>query len=315
MRKYLLTPLVLSLCLSAPRAQDWVPVTLPTGDNITGIEFLHPDTGFLSIQPGDLGRTYDGGRTWTIHPVALDLALEDVSFANAKLGLVCGKAGALYRTSDGCERWESVSPVGRDSTVAFFSVKFIDPRTALVTGMSRHEETPWSGIAYRSLDGGATWTRLEPMGLMYSEIFYSPTAGLVFPALGLLNRSDDKGKSWRQNGAIESALNRSVAVAGDLIVLVGPKGFLAVSRDNGKTWKKIEQDVERTFVAVTAIDDRTVFVAGPNSLMLRSSDGGETWTQELLARSFDVLDLARAGSRLYAVGTDGAVIYKELGRK
>lgn len=314
MRKYLLIVLTLSFFGPAAQAQNWEAVMLPTEDDITGIEFISPDTGFLSIASGEIGRTYDGGATWTIHPVALDLSLEDISFANADLGLVCGKNGVLFRTTDGGTIWESVSPVPGDTGVSFFSVEFFDSRTALVTGMSREEETAYAGIAYLTNDRGVTWSLLDPMGLGYSEILYSPETGVAFPAFGLVNRSMDKGKTWRQISAIEDGLSRDIAIAGDLIVLVGPNGFIGVSRDGGKTWTKTEQDPGRTFLTVAAIADRTIYVGGTKALMLHSSDGGETWNQDLLARSFDVFDLEHVGNRLFAVGSDGAVIFKELSR-
>ncbi len=311
MRKLLLL-LSLTLIAGSAFAQGWQVVNLPTTDNLTGIDFVTPTVGFASTTAGEVARTLDGGQTWSMRRVAFDTPLEDVSFAGTKLGVACGKAGALYRTTDGGETWTSVSPVRGDSTQHFFSVELFDNLTGLAIGLDRTSPNPYGSMGYRTTDGGRTWKKLEPMGMGYSEVFYSPAAGVAFPCIGQLLRSSDKGQTWRRLQAISDGIARDLDILGEVVLVAGPAGFIGISRDGGKSWTPMKQKADRMFFAAALAAPNIGFVGGANSAMLITTDGGQNWTDELLSRSFDILDITVVGKRVYAVGSGGAMIYKDL---
>lgn len=311
MRKLLLL-LPLLLIAGPAFAQGWQAVNLPTTDNLTGIDFVSPTTGFASTAGGEVARTTDGGRTWSMRRVADDTQLEDVSFADPKLGVACGKAGALFRTTDGGETWTGVSPVRGDTTQHFFSVELFDNLTGLAIGLDRSSANQFGSMGYRTADGGKTWKKLDAMGMGYSEVFYSPEAGVAFPTIGQLLRSSDKGKTWRRLQAISDGIARDLDIVGEVVLVAGPGGFIGVSRDGGKSWNRVKQAQDRTFFSVALAAPNIGFVAGANSVMLATTDGGLNWSEELLSKSFSVLDMTVVGKRVYAVGSGGAMIYKDL---
>lgn len=188
---------VLAVFMVAPvaAAQDWNQVKTPIKENINGLYFVHPDTGFLVTSDGKLARTFDGGRSWDVFDAALGISLEDLHFFNSDTGFVCGSRGTIKITYDGGYTWTDKSLP--DTNCWLFDIEMLDRQTGLATGMTRTKEAPLGGLAVRSTDGGKTWSALKPMGLGYSEILYQPGGTLFFLSYGKLNYSNDKGKSWQ----------------------------------------------------------------------------------------------------------------------
>lgn len=123
-------------------------------------------------------RTKDGGRTWQklglektehVHRIVLHPTRPEVAFV-AALGTTWGENDerGLFRTTDGGASWQKVLFV--DGKTGCCDV-VMDPRNPdkLFAGMWQHRRSAWdfhsggpgSGL-YRSLDGGTTWTKLEP---------------------------------------------------------------------------------------------------------------------------------------------------------
>jgi Photosynthesis system II assembly factor YCF48 len=57
----------------------------------------------------------------------------------------------------------------------------------------------------------------------------------------------------------------------------GDKGLLAVTKDGGITWRKIDLGIEETFYIAAALDEKNAWVAGEKGLIFETSDSGETW--------------------------------------
>ncbi len=71
----------------------------------------------------------------------------------------------------------------------------------------------------------------------------------------------------------------SSARAGDRLVAVGEFGHVALSDDNGKTWRQAKTvPTQSTLTSVVFIDDKTGWAAGHDKTIMVTGDGGETWT-------------------------------------
>ena len=107
--------------------------------------------------------------------------------------------------------------------------------------------------------------------------------------------------------AVESLLLGGAAV-GSRLVVVGERGHVLVSTDNGASWKQARVPTRALLTAVHMHDERTGFAVGHDATILRTGDGGDTW--ELVHRAPEeerpLLDVwfrdARAG---FAVGAYG----------
>ncbi len=294
--------------VTALPAQDWKAVKLPVDEAITGIQFISPDTGFLVTREGTFLRTYDRCATWQTGTVDKTARLEDVSFASTAHGLVCGGYGALYVTEDSGQSWDNVSP--GDSAHMYFDVLMVDTRIALVSGMDRGANVPYAGILLRSTNGGRSWLGQESMGMGYSELISTDAGRILLPSFGQLHVSTDQGETWQTRHLGIRGRARALSLSGSTGFLVGPESMCARSTDSGQTWTNLQIEEDRTFVAVEVVNEQTAYIGGLGSHMLVTTDGGQTWKEELMARSFSVLDMALIGDRLYAVGSEAAMVYK-----
>lgn len=75
------------------------------------------------------------------------------------------------------------------------------------------------------------------------------------------------------------------ARAGARIVAVGDRGYIVVSDDRGKTWRRAKAPEEPLLTAVDFLDERRGLAVGHDSAILASADGGDTWTQQFAAAS------------------------------
>jgi photosystem II stability/assembly factor-like uncharacterized protein len=97
-------------------------------------------------------------------------------------------------------------------------------------------------------------------------------------------------------------------VIGDRIIVVGERGHILTSDDDGNSWQQQEVPTRATLTSVFFIDPANGWAAGHDSIILQTSDGGRHWT-ELYSDPEDerpILDLwFRNKHHGYAVGAYG----------
>ncbi|MBU8932854.1 MAG: hypothetical protein KOO62_02495 [candidate division Zixibacteria bacterium] len=309
-RLSLLALAIVLLFATTATAQDWQIIPFQLDATLTGVTFVHRDTGFVVSADGSWARTADAGQTWHKGSIDPTVKLEDISFLNGTTGLVCGSRGSLYLTTDGGSNWQDVS--SGDTAHIFFDIEWLAPQIALAIGADRSAKMPITGVAFRSTDGGLTWKKLEPMGIGYSEICVRADGAVYFPSFNQLLRSNNQGRTWTRTSTFDKKQARALSLYGKTGLMAGPGGMCAISNDSGKTWTMVTQTESSTFVTAELIDEQSGYIGGPNSMMMYTTDSGQTWKQELLPISFHILDMCRIDNRVYAVGSDGTITYKKL---
>ena len=76
--------------------------------------------------------------------------------------------------------------------------------------------------------------------------------------------------------ALESLLLDGTA-AGSRLVVVGERGHVLVSTDDGASWKQARVPTRAMLTAVHMHDERTGWAVGHDAVILRTDDGGESW--------------------------------------
>ena len=291
-------------------AQEWENVRSPFDQHITGICAVHADTLFLVTDKGQFARTVDGGWNWQVTTVADKVHLEDVSFIDSRLGVACGRNGALWLTTDGGANWQSKSLP--DTLPWFMDVEMFDAATGLVIGMPRDSANPLDGLAFRTTDSGQTWHKIERIGMGYTEICYQPGAPVYLLSFGYIHRSDDLGGHWNTVKIPDGMAARAISIEGRTGIMAGPSGMFAWSTDSGKTWTNLGGWSNQLFIAAQLVDESIGYAGGYEGVMKRTTDGGKTWHDDALPRKFTILDMCLAGNRLFAVGQDGNIIAKKV---
>jgi photosystem II stability/assembly factor-like uncharacterized protein len=68
-------------------------------------------------------------------------------------------------------------------------------------------------------------------------------------------------------------------LAGQRMVVVGERGHVLLSDDQGTTWRQAKVPTRASLTGVFFHDSRVGWVVGHDETILRSEDGGETWTR------------------------------------
>jgi len=349
---------VAAIALAVPlAAQDAAPVAAATaaGEWRTfateayrgkrdSVSFVDPDHGWYGTGAGDLFATRDGGASWQKVASRPGTFVRAVGFIDRQNGFI-GNIGTdyypgvtdttpLYRTRDGGVTWEAVDT--GDATIK--GVCAIDILT--VSRIYQGELKPRTVIhaagrvggptgMLRSVDGGATWSVIDMAphaGMILDVKFFDENTGLVFAAThpdpaqaeGLVLRTEDGGKSWREvyrSGRAYELIWKASFVAG------GDTGYATVqsydperatqlvirSDDKGKTWREIAiaQDKTARQFGIGFVNADVGFV-GTAAGGFATSDGGKTWERAPIARAANKFQAVATdkGVRLYAIGTE-----------
>ena len=255
-------------------------------------------------------RTTDGGNSWTklglngtryISSVVVDPrnhnhvivgALGDVFADSQKRG--------VYVTDDGGKSWRQTLYIGPESGVSDMAMSVQNPNV-LYAGVWEFQRRPWTFTSggdqdglYKSIDGGATWMKLEGHGLPAAPVgrigvAVAPSNGNRVYALieskdGVLWRSDDGGAKWTMVNKSKDLDARPfyfthVAVdpkSPDRVYTISLQAML--STDAGQTFKTIASDVHVDFHSIwIAPNDPTRIILGEDGGYGLTLDGGQNW--------------------------------------
>ena len=115
--------------------------------------------------------------------------------------------------------------------------------------------------------------------------------------------------------AIESLLLDGAAV-GSRLVVVGERGHILVSTDDGASWTQAQVPTRALLTAVHMHDERTGWAVGHDAVILRTGDGGDTWTlvHQAPEEELPLLDVWFRDERVgFAVGAYGYFLATEDG--
>lgn len=94
------------------------------------------------------------------------------------------------------------------------------------------------------------------------------------------------------------------------IVVVGERGTISVSKDEGETWTAAVSSTPETLTGVAFADSRTGWVVGHGGVVLATHDGGTSWVRSLADEPVETsfLDVAVLDARtVIAVGAFGTL--------
>ncbi len=114
----------------------------------------------------------------------------------------------------------------------------------------------------------------------------------------------------------EQSLLLDGQVIGDRVVVVGERGHILTSEDNGKSWQQQSAPTRATLTSVFFVDAANGWAAGHDSVILQTRDGGRHW-QEIYADPEDerpILDLwFKDMEHGYAIGAYGLFLMTDDG--
>lgn len=334
----------LSLSLAAPAlAADWQ--VLPTEaypKKRDDIVFLDAQTGFYGTGKGNLYRTGDGGRTWTLAWSKPGTFIRSLNFVDARHGFL-GNLGAglanitdtnpLYETTDGGATW-APARIGTTEMAGVCAIDILKSRSIHEGVASERVYIHAAGRAngpaklLRSEDGGQTWRLIDlsdRAGMILDVKFLDPNTGFVIAAtngdLAQANaqilKTTDGGRTWREvyrGKRLNEITWKSSFVSAKVgyVTLQNDDPANAQQRivktvDGGEHWVElplvVNKDATELGIGFLTAEHGWVGTAAGG---FETLDGGKTWKPSTLAKSANRIRLkAVDGTPMtYAIGSE-----------
>ena len=238
------------LIVSDDGGAQWRQVALPTSVTLTAVRFADARNGVAVGHGGTVLTTADGGDTWTRRLDGLrlaQLALQDAQ-----------------RTGDAVRIRDAERLVAEGADKPFLDVLVWDAKRFLAVGAF--------GIAFATVDGGASWT------------------------------------PWMDRVPNPKAMHLYVARrAGDSVLLAGEQGLLLRSTDNGASFQPLTSPYAGSWFTGEATG-QDIVLAGLRGNIWRSADGGQQWAQVANPRPASITGSLPVGDAVLLANQAGQVL-------
>jgi photosystem II stability/assembly factor-like uncharacterized protein len=235
-----------------------------------------------SQQVGDMFRTTDGGKTWQTLPAMHGKSIRAMAMSASNPNvLVTGALDGVFRSKDGGDSWERMSPTSQAEIKNIESIA-IDPKDPNVVYAGT-----WH-LAWKTADGGANWQHINKGMIDDSDVFsiivdHSNPANVFASACSGIYKSVTAGDQFSKIQGIPFSARRTRVLRQDPgnpnIVYAGTTEGLWKTMDLGKTWKRVSNpEIVVNDVLVDPRNSSRVLLATDRSGVLASSDGTGTWS-------------------------------------
>ena len=288
------------IVVSGDGGKTWKQAKVPVSSDLTAVWFASPALGWAVGHDGVVLATSDGGQTWVKQldgRVAADITLKDIQ-AKAAADPASEELQALLS--------EAQRNVDMGPDKPFLDVWFENETTGFVVGAYN--------LIYRTTDGGKTWTSWfdrVPNPQFMSLYSIRPVGGELYMSgeQGTFFRLDREAERFEARPVEYQGSLFGVVDAGDAVLTFGLKGNVFRSADGGKTWGKVDSQLQATVVAGATLGPRDVVLADQGGRVVRSRDGGQTFEKVALPQTRPITSVIDAGGgRLGLTGPFGVAI-------
>ncbi|MEW6489621.1 MAG: YCF48-related protein, partial [Thermodesulfobacteriota bacterium] len=260
--------------------------------------------GGLAVAVGERGHiltSRDHGNTWTQARVPVRALLTGVHLVDDRQGWVVGHDGVILHTADGGETWE-LRRWAPEEEKPLLHVWFRDPERGFAVGAyglllaTRDGGATWT----EEPPSDEEWHLNHVAGSPAGRIYLAAEAGNAY-------RSDDGGETWTAlPSPYEGSFFGALPLEGDEVLLFGLRGHLYRSEDAGETWEPVETGTEASLTCGLRLRNGSVRVAGLEGTVLHSPDGRPPFVLDAHEDRKGISALAEAADgSLIAVGDFG----------
>jgi photosystem II stability/assembly factor-like uncharacterized protein len=280
-----------AIWLTHDGGNSWLRAPVHPQGNCNAVATISPKTTICASDYHALWITTDAGVTWN-NPFRFGFQhLLGISFLDDHNGVVVGRSGAMYHTSNGGRDWDTVATRILDELYALYSVNCIDSLNTIACGAS--------GLILHSYDAGVTWSAQYDTSYhwLYGMHFQTPYIGTIVGDYGTIMRTRDGGRTWSHQdwpkGGTLHAVSFSDTSNG---IAVGDYGLILVTQNGGRTWYGVQApDSTMDFTSVAFVAPNTAVIGGvlppsPTAVLLRTTNGGFTWKDAAYSPTTNVSD-------------------------
>ncbi|OGL51645.1 MAG: hypothetical protein A3C43_00025 [Candidatus Schekmanbacteria bacterium RIFCSPHIGHO2_02_FULL_38_11] len=266
--------------------------------NVSAINFITGEKGFIVDSADKIWRTSDGGKTWSLSyelpTKGTDNYIRYITMINQETAYVLGST--ILKTNNGGNTWFKIPfPHGFDNkNVTSIGILFLNTKPSIYIGTSN--------LIYISSNDGNRWDKIIwPFEKEYVTSLYATASSLMGgTSEGYIFASDIKGLSWKKVGEnksegivvngkkISSAPKGSWGII-DLKIFPSGVGYsvniaggVSKTEDHGKTWKIIRcPDFQHDMIHMSSLifNEKRVFIPYFGGDILYTHDGGKGWNR------------------------------------
>ncbi|MBS1682503.1 MAG: oxidoreductase [Bacteroidetes bacterium] len=314
--------------VSLAQMYQWKNISVNVKSSFRALSVVDDKVAWAGGSNGFIGRTCDGGITWSFNQVASFEKLDFRSvYAFDSLRAIIANAGSpamILQTTDGGKNWKSVYK--NENKDAFIDgLDFWNEKKGMVYG------DPIEGkmLLIKTVDGGNTWADLpeaqRPVLKKGEASFAASGTGIrcygnekvVITTGGMVSRlwtTKDGGQHWsvqdlpitqgtESTGAYSSFFwkKKGVLVGGDFKKDSQMGQHVYITSDQGKIWHVPIRPTRGLRECVEFLKDDYLIAVGPQGADL-SNDGGINWIDLSDEKGFHTVRKARDGSLIVAAG-------------
>lgn len=248
---------------------EWRQVPVPTRSMLTAIHAV--DNAAWAVGHDQvIIYSADGGLTWTQqhHDSNSEGPLLDVMFLDAERGFAIGAYGQFLSTTDSGAHWTVQTISDRVSGTA--TPVAAEPTSDDADDASLDMDD--SGLA--STDMG------EDEGDPHLNAITRTARGLLIVGeAGATYRSIDGGASWTRNDLpYEGSMFGAVALPDETVIAFGLRGNAFLTRDLGITWQRMETGTDASLLGGAALPSGGAVIVGTGGSVLRLAAGSDQLT-------------------------------------
>lgn len=233
----------------------WSSVSTGLTSSVNDIKSI-PGAVFACDASGKLAKSTDQGASWTLIPTG-STGFQEMYWWDINNGIIIGTNSVALKTTNGGATWQN-NPI---PVSAFLKdVDFDGPNVGVVVGQN---SSTFSGIIYKTLDGGLSWNALTPPASQnYNAVeMLSSTNYIAVSGDGFLSETTDGGTSFStfniQTSNTITDIIKSSTTEG---VFVGDKGQIQLF---GCTTVAPLIQENQTFCEGSILDDIVLSVGNP----------------------------------------------------
>ena len=265
-------------------------------NNLYSVEFINSKVGIVVGERGEIGKTTDGGDSWTYSdggddrflppPFLTKNTLYSVYFINETTGFAVGQDGMILKTTDSGMKW-SILTAG-SSSVWFNTAFFVNQNIGYVAGACYGPKS----VFLKTTDGGKSWV-IQNWNIFYlsaiSSVFFTDAeTGYAVSGnrtyQGCILKTTDGGNEWKVIYVDYKSdyLNKVYFFNQDIGYAIGTHGSILKTIDGGVTWKDMNTEPATgvSFQDVYFVNPDIGYAVGEDEIIFKTINGGETWFRQ-----------------------------------